>query len=522
MEETPSIVQEKEMEQVQETQDVKEPAVQSQEIQPPRESVPDGRFHGFQLELPPQEEEPQQVEEQEEVVEEPTSYEDAETVDTVEEGSQTPEELYDDPELLRWHIPALSVPPTRYEDDRHLVSPVSVISLSVPEDTEPDLGVPEDSPNIYQQQLEEAHNEVGKLRKENEYLRQLLFGKQETPTPAAVIPPLVLPGSNSVAPVQPQAPVDPPYHFTLPPSELLKKFSREKDPYNIENYNYTQVSQMSVWERLQFRARLLQQKLRFTIENLEKQRRSKMERLLGENELLDPKYNAQITYFYIPKVPVPAPAPVAPKPQTDKTAEAHKWMRKEKPAPKAEPPLPKSRPDVQLQYTGTIPSVTTVREVPIYVTTINKTPISMDYYAEPTETNTSTVVLPPALATGYSEPYAGPPPGSLVAVKRPQSAPRRGSSSPPKSRPSSATSSPQVPASSMGPSSRLAASLLPLNIKKRLRFTLPDGIPEKPVRAARTVSVPSSVKAVLAPNSSSDMSEDGEPRGVTRAWSDSV
>ena len=54
------------------------------------------------------------------------------------------------------------------------------------------------------------------------------------------------------------------------------------------------VSGLSVFERLVFRARLLQQKFKFKIEQVDKLRRLKLERVLAHTELLSPKYNQEV------------------------------------------------------------------------------------------------------------------------------------------------------------------------------------------------------------------------------------
>lgn len=60
------------------------------------------------------------------------------------------------------------------------------------------------------------------------------------------------------------------------------------------------IAKLSVWERLRYRALLLQQKLKYTIVNLEDQDRQKAERLMAEQKLLSPEYNKQVFDKYHP------------------------------------------------------------------------------------------------------------------------------------------------------------------------------------------------------------------------------
>jgi hypothetical protein len=89
---------------------------------------------------------------------------------------------------------------------------------------------------------------------------------------------------------------------TLRESTKQKKETERKADRNLSKvimssggvFSEDWVSGLSVFERLVFRARLLHQKFKFKIDQVEKLKRLKLERVLAHTELLTPKYNQEV------------------------------------------------------------------------------------------------------------------------------------------------------------------------------------------------------------------------------------
>ncbi len=117
------------------------------------------------------------------------------------------------------------------------------------------------------------------------------------------------------------------------------------------------VGTLNVWERIVFRARLLQQKLKYKIDVLERQRKLKLERILAHTELLSPRYNQEImNRFHPPEPQEPIYEVGTPVPRS--VGGIIPYVRKEEPK-------------TELVTTGTKPSITRVRSMPLKIESAN-------------------------------------------------------------------------------------------------------------------------------------------------------
>jgi hypothetical protein len=233
------------------------------------------------------------------------------------------------------------------------------------------------------------------------------------------------------------------------------------------------VARQKVWERLVFRGILLQQKLKYTIDNMEVDQRKRLENTLAYNQLLSPNITASI-YHSMEQQP-----PLQP---SISTKSVEKITEK--------PVLPKLK--VEFLRTGTAPSISRSRNMSAFISgtggyagvafenqSHNDTPHSPAFLIGSSSTSSEVSSSPASLRGLY-------PPNSIVPFVRLPSdlelptssivkAPSR-----PRSSSSGTTQSPRKTPRNVEKAdvlankgkSRVGASILPSDIKSKRRFQL--------------------------------------------------